>query len=377
MLNYTGIVAYAAITLTSLALSMSPPRVDSGRVGVECFDMAGDSVLLEVPARRVMMYPPFLWDYLTIDEGPTNILSVSPFSTDEIQEGLFRIIYPDVSNIGRAPTVGRTAIPGDPELVLAASPDAVFVWAWFDGSLGDLGIPLVRMGRGEGEHESAVAAPFKIFGQVSGKIERTKTLIERYRKEMQKVKSLEAQYESRPRALYVYRKTQGVLYVARHNSREDTLLQLAGAENAAGDKLVVTLGFEEILEMDPDVMFIAGYDPGDAVDAICSDPALKGLKAVRNRCVYREPSGASRMEGIVEEPLLLEWMTEVLHPELPVCFRDDFRRTFWEVYGAALNEEDLDRVLCLKENGDSLGYRRFMNSESTTENKDYYHAKGT
>jgi iron complex transport system substrate-binding protein len=80
----------------------------------------------------------------------------------------------------------------------------------------------------------------------------------------------------------------------------DEIIRLAGLRNAVGDLTAdqygsVTLSKEKLLTIDPDILMLPGWVYGDPKGAdtfyaaITGDPALKGLKAVKQGLVHRMP----------------------------------------------------------------------------------------
>ena len=78
---------------------------------------------------------------------------------------------------------------------------------------------------------------------------------------------------------------------------------------------------EKLIELDPDVLVLPGWVYGNAGGAeefyrrVTSDPALRSLKAVRNRRVVRMPENlrAATSQYIVEA---VEFLARAVYPEL-------------------------------------------------------------
>ncbi len=117
---------------------------------------------------------------------------------------------------------------------------------------------------------------------------------------------------------------------------------------------------KQLLQLAPEIIILSGYSTGNAVRTIYSDPALRGLPAVKTRHVYREPTGGNRMQGLIEDSLMLQWLAEVTHPEVaPRRFRQDVKATYAAVYGVTLSDDDIDATLRPDENSGAAGFDRF------------------
>jgi hypothetical protein len=118
---------------------------------------------------------------------------------------------------------------------------------------------------------------------------------------------------------------------------------------------------EVILAIDPDMIITMATDPGD----IMKDPRWRGLKAVRDRRVYKQPmwrrfNNEYRYDlgrGLFFAPLTLRWTAEVAHPAtMPRKLRQKFKDRFKNFYGYTLTEGALDNYLRIKDNFNSYNY---------------------
>jgi hypothetical protein len=95
------------------------------------------------------------------------------------------------------------------------------------------------------------------------------------------------------------------------------------------------------------------------------NPALRALAAVQQRRIYRLPSGASRMSGPVEAPLLVSWLARLLHPEgrweTSLC--EDIADTYRAVYGYTFTARDFDTMLHPRDNAGAAGFGRVLDGE--------------
>lgn len=310
------------------------------------------------PARDVVIYPPILWDYLTVDGTDAHVLGIAGYLRKSFDSMLLAPIFPSVASVRSMSE--RGAIPRDMETILELSPGAVLISAGFADPLRAIGAPVVEYGSSAPREIDAMLLDWEFLGRLTGQQQRVVALQERYRSAVSALESEVPRGAPKPlRVLYTYGTTNGITSAAPEGSLEATALEKLGAINLGSDLYRGALNNEELLRLDPDVVFIYGVNDTRPRDWY-GDPALAALAAVRERRVYVEPVGGSRMSGPVEFPLRLRWMAEILYPvQLSRTLREEFRKTYAEVYGYTLTDRDLDVALKLTDNERSAGYDRF------------------
>jgi hypothetical protein len=108
---------------------------------------------------------------------------------------------------------------------------------------------------------------------------------------------------------------------------------------------------ERTLVMDPDMIF---FFPGSPKDFM-QDPRWLGLKAVRNRRVYRW-----EQTNVTFRPAALRWLAEIAHPErLQPTVRQLYRDRMLLEFGYRLSDGQIDEMLHVAENSNSVGTARF------------------
>jgi iron complex transport system substrate-binding protein len=368
-MRYIGVLFFFGLTLGAFLSALFPPTIIRSERNTEAGvrDMSGRQVPMAVPARRVVIFPPVSWDYITVDEGAGHILAVSHFMQKELREGLLGRIYPESTGITTAFTSGiDTAVPGDPEAILIVQADAILSWAHFSDSLKNVGLPVaeVRML----DSVQGTFALYRLFASMSGKDKRVEKLLARYQQkcsEMErKVVALKAL--KKPAALFLWVNERNSIYVTNQDSSYSRALHMAGGENQARNYRSGVIDLEQLLLLNPDVIFVGCTfgimkEPKD----FYGQPQWQTLSAVKNRRVYVQPMGNARMDGPVDEPLLQLWMAKLLYPnQIPGAFRGEFKAAYEEVYRYSLSDDEIDRSIFLKENLASRGYERFARSSA-------------
>ncbi|HEX4232654.1 MAG TPA: hypothetical protein VHZ07_28600 [Bryobacteraceae bacterium] len=114
---------------------------------------------------------------------------------------------------------------------------------------------------------------------------------------------------------------------------------------------------EQLLAMDPDMIFLPQGSPRE----FDQDIRWQGLKAVRNRRVYRRPGLIEWWTaGVTFKPIETRWMAEVAHPDrLQPKVRQLLRDRMFAAFGYRLSDEQIDLQLHVAENSGAVGTERF------------------
>ncbi len=324
--------------------------------------MAGQPVLISGTPRSVMVFPPVLWHYLTVDGSDAHVTAISGFLRDEVDATLLGTVFPGLRAKGVALThIG--AVPLGVEQVLLEQPDLVLTWSWFADELANVRYPgLVRM---EGDDTAGMQTTYRLFGALTGRPEAAAALLARH------AQAMDALGQAVPPPL----PTQQPVKVAWMTSAEFVLpvrdedrlrtLGWLGARDAGAGLLPRNgpLGAEALFVLDPDVIFLPSYVGNTrlAPSDLYADPRLAPISAVRRRQVYRMPSGTARMDGPVEAPLLAQWMAELINPAVRPAqpLRAAIREAYRTAFGYEASDDDIDRLLRIDDNRASAGYQRF------------------
>lgn len=358
-------VSFAFLPILCLGLAAGDPHVASPSPHRSIKDMKGRDVTAAVPAQHALIFAPVSSIYLTIDGDPGHIAAVSSprFGGNELSRGLLRRVFPAVRDLARAPTLGGdTVAPGDPEAILLTRSDAIMSWSWFAAPLLRIGAPLVQLdSRASGDVSRSVEQLWRLIGAIADRQERVDFLIRRHQAELDAFSKDRPAAPVRRKVAYLFQIDP--LIMAFGGTGIDADLDRVNADNIGASLHSPHMTIEELIVREPEVIIIFAYPSDDAVRRLLDNPALRCVPAVRSRKVYREPHGGTRMEGMVEEPIMLQWMSEVIYPEWAGWrFRMKLRQAYAEVYGVVLTDDGIDEALVLRENAGSAEYARFLAS---------------
>jgi iron complex transport system substrate-binding protein len=309
-----------------------------------------------LPAKKVMILPVILSGYATINQGTSHITAVSLIARIRATDGLLDHVYPTLRYI---PVSGNTVTP-DPEQILRLKPDVLFVYAGEADFLKKLELPgLMAVSVDSQKPIQSRNRIWRQMGDTAGKSSRATALMERYFSKLEVI-TKELPVGRQVRVAYVHLQngswftTDGNYYIAYK-------LEMAGAINASKNlKSTGRADLEQLLLVDPDViLFAANAGDTTTMREIAERPELQTLRAVRERRIYKLPEH-SYMNELVEDPLLLTWMAEVFYPDVMPCkLRNEYKKTYQEVYHYIISDDEIDRAIYLEENRYSAGYGRF------------------
>lgn len=358
------VIAPAAIVLALSAPKVLPVPVSHATI---VQDMNGRGVPLQTPARRVVMFTPSLWEYLAVDPEVGHIAAITNYLHTETRANLLAHVHPGVVNIPTLVTRGwNTAIPGDPEDVIRRDPDAVFSWGWFADGLKSAAVPVVDIISDLNKPAEDVDIDrWRMIAAVAGADDKFERLLLSYRQRMAEAiaEASSARKQSggkAPTALYLDVRKSGQVHAEAGKSFYATALAAAGATNAARRPRPGTINVEQLMIWDPKIIILSCNGSNSFPHALFDDEKFSMLTAVKEKRVYKAPCGTSRMEGLVEAPLLIDWLSELFYPDwLPRSFRSKFAATYREFYEYNISDAEIDSAVSMEENSSSLGFGRF------------------
>ena len=310
-------------------------------------DMLGNSVEIPANPKKIMIH----WASgvtLALTLGSADRLSVIPEAFDSETFNWVRVICPGVKDVKmdtKAFQSTETALTYGPEVIIANDKDILAQYQ-------ELGIPAVYVELTSYENYKKALL---VLGEVLGRDEYK--LAEEYGKyfdasvEMVTERLKDLPEEERPSVYYLDTRFGDAYHTVGTGELQEDWIRFAGGKLATeghftGRNIEITV--EEFLSIDPDIIIVGGHMESEVYDLLMNDPLLKGLTAVQNAKVYRNPYGlyAWEREGS-EAALQIPWAAKLLHPE---SFEDvdmmkmagDFYQKF---YGVELSDQELGAIL--------------------------------
>lgn len=353
-----------ALTATALALvstACGPADSASTDGGLTVRDLAGETVELAGPARRVVTIPlPAASMMVAVNGGPDVLAGMNSASRTAIEGTFLGETYPELLKV---PTdVAGAEFAPNVESVLALNPDVVIQW----GDLGpgivaplrNAGLPVAQLTYGtQKDLEGAIT----LYGELLGKRQRAEQIVNGMRASMRRLRAeVPEAGDDAPSVLYL-RGADNELVAAGGASYNHYVTELVGARNpAAGvNDVNATINTEQLLKWDPDIILLGNFGPTTPAD-LYRDPALSSLRAVKDRRIYKVPLGGYRWDPPSQEsPLMWQWLAGLVHDTGAPGLRDEVARQYAYLYGAEPTDAQLDTILQTKANASSRGYDDF------------------
>jgi ABC-type Fe3+-hydroxamate transport system substrate-binding protein len=353
--------------LGALALAVARPEPAAlPRAGAvrSVLDTNGAGVSVDLPYRGSAFLAPTVAEYL-FATGHADTILVGPTSWP-LDDHLLARVFPAMLSTPALPRGGGRG--GPVETLLRLQPGAVFAWYFQVPSLLRVGLPAVAVSRA-GSVNPAPVEKVRPYTETLGLAGRAEAIDQSYRRAMavttDELKRLAPPVN--PTVLAIGFFSGGRIIAWGKGNPYLALLARAGAASATEAANPAVLDTEHILALDPAVILLrpSGVAAGE-VDpvAFMQEGRWAGLAAVAARRVYRLPEGGSvYFGGVVEDPLLVRWAAELLHPALRHRLRGMMRETYARELGVTVTDSALDTMLNLAANGPSSGYARFARDQ--------------
>jgi iron complex transport system substrate-binding protein len=222
--------------------------------------------------------------------GTSRLAAVTGFAED-----------PAVSNVASQAVAVPVKLPQlNVEVVVSLKPDLVFVADWTDASsvkqLRDAGLAVYQYK--SPATVKAIEASITRIASAVGEEDAARRLVQWMETRLAAVAAKLAAVPAAKRLTVMDYNTYGTASGA--GSSWDEIVRLAGLRNAVADLKAdqygsVPLSRESLLTLDPDILMLPAWVYGDPKGSdsfyasIVSDPALKGMKAVKQGRVHRMP----------------------------------------------------------------------------------------
>lgn len=329
--------------------------------GLSITDQQGRTVVFDGPVERiattVIPAPSMI---IAADQGISKIVAVNRASQMQAGNGLLGEMFPEIMDLPIA-AAGNDFVP-NVETIAAQNPDVVIQWAQFGDDIiapiEQAGLELLLIIYGTQED---LEFWVRMFTQLVGKPERGDTILDNMHRDRAAVESAVGTARRRPRAVNLYNYDE--MQVSGTESYMDFWLTLCGADNVganAGPGSSVKVSREELLEWDPEVVFIGNFSPATP-DTMYGDPFFAEMSAVKNKRVYKVPNGGFAWDPPSNESnLMWQWAAQLLHPEdANFDLRQAMKDTYSFLYDHDLTEDQIDRVLAVGANSGSDNYDAF------------------
>lgn len=350
-MNATAVASLPIVLLYLLALlrSWSAPEVISATPDHSAH--SGATVPDPTPRRIVDLGT--LPYFLPIEGSTDRLVALTQSQLDQAGGIGMESYFPA---LGHLPGI---QMPTGPEQLMTYRADAILATKDWADMFRPFGFPRLL----EIDYDPRVSMNRKLamwdrLGGMLGKQARTRSIAVAY---ANRRRGLEVSLRDQPQAkVAILVGGQGYWNIAGDGYYLNDILSAVKATNVATTFLEdPEVDLEHLAVLDPPVILLNSQPRDSALpEQIYRDPNWQILRAVRDRRVYKMPRFAGFL-GPVEEPLLLQWLAEVLHPALPHRLRAQYAQAYQIGYGVTPSDAEIDRMIHFDANRTSTDYLRF------------------
>jgi len=328
-------------------------------------DQRDRTVTLDGVAERVVTIPiPAASLFMSVDGGTDKLVGMHPLAKGAIKGEILETFYPDAMKIPSDVAGPGFNFTPNVEALLSLDPDLVFQWGHLNDDIIDpltnagLNVALIKIGK-----EEFTRRWLTMMGAITGNEEKAAQMIS-WRDDVQaeiKAETDKIAADDRPRVLY-FMNYLSKLRVAGGKSYNNFYIDLAGGKNTAADLgMFVEVGPEQVIEWDPEVILLNGFEKKLSPQDVYDNPLFAELSAVKNRRVYKMPLGGYRWDPPNQEsPLTWLWLSMVLHPErFDWNLQARIDTNYKTMYGQGVTAENVKSILRFKMNKDAANYDIF------------------
>lgn len=278
-------------------------------------DGAGREVEIRLPVERVVTnYPPAVRMVTTLGAADrfVGVDSVTQSQTDQF----VCLLNPEIADLTCVGNPKNLNI----ETVLGLQPDLVLVAGWNQESLEDLDDKGLTVFGVVAENHDQMKSTMDQLGKALESEDAATDFSEIYQNTLDTVTSRVEDLAEDQKPKVFLGGWSGISSTAGGEMFQSSLIEAAGGKNVASEAAGTRwaeVNTEQLLEWNPDIIFLVPYQSTSTPENVMSDPALQSITAVKNGQVYWFPSNICEWDSPSPQTALgLEWTAKTLHPDL-------------------------------------------------------------
>ena len=323
-------------------------------------DQAGRLVKLDkIPERIATIATPAGSMVVTLSGNGDRLVGTSQNSKNALIEGVLNEFFPILNNVS-SNIIGNEGNANIEEL-LNLETDLVLQWARNTKSIEAMenaGLNVVGMRYKKIDIAKTWLTDIGIILRNSSKAEEILAWHDAtYKRITDKTRTIKQ--ADKPTVLYLINDKRA----AGPASHFQFFMDTAGATNAmlTGGQFV-DVDAEMVLNSDPDIIWLFGFNLKMTPDKIYDNPIYADLKAVKNHRIYKVPIGGDRWDPPNQEFALgWEWFTRTVHPDLlEGSIRESIKTAYPMLYGKVPTDAQIDQILRVEMNKGALNYAKII-----------------
>lgn len=346
-LLHSGLFAVIFSMLTTAGVSAAE---------VDFVDHRGVAIKLPSPPQKVVTIVrsgPII--YRAIDGTTEHISAVNQsFYKRDFVSGQYAVTVPELGDL--ASTAAREGFVPNVEEILKIKPDAIIQWTYDPKIIEPLervGLTVVGWDCCTAEHRRDYLT---MVGQLTGNVQQAEKILQM---QDNSATAMRREFSDVPKEELV-----SVLHIDQLGDQIRVIangsldLSLSGVSNPSADdsgKWWKTVDLEQLFNWNPEMIVIPPYAKNLTPETFFKNPLLAGLKAVKNKRIYKIPAFAGSPDA-PEKYLESPWLAAVAHRKEVPEFRTEIQTAYKSIYGVDLNKMQVDKILWVQDNSSSQGY---------------------
>ena len=338
------------ISLTGCASSSEKKEVkDSQPVTREVTDMSGRKVTIPTKVNKVCS----LSNNTTVDLytlAPDKLVGLSfapkPEAKKYLDEKYFNL--PVIGTTSDKKLDYESILKLKPDLIVCSDEDDVYP---ADDIQKQLNIPVIKVAT---ELESTDKV-YEFLGDCLGEPKKAKELADYSRTALDKIKALVQKIPDDKKVKVYYAEGATGLQTDVSGNVHTEVLDFVGGKNVADISEIktgsmVNVSMEQVLSWNPDVILEgATATKGDFYNKVCDDPNWSGIKAVKDKMIYKIPSLPFNLfdrPPSVARILGVQWLANLLYPQyVNLNINKEIKDFYKNFYNYNLTDEEVQDLV--------------------------------
>ena len=340
----------ASIALFAGALMLAISKVGTvGDIGADRDDAVMTSCPRASETRGVVFLPPLITNFFLVTHKASLLIGTSKSGLIVLRREVISQLFHELADLQQV-TSDNGYLP-NLELMLLMRPAAIIATTEI-AQMRRVGLAVANLAaaRGPAEHARLYLDSVCEGERYPAEIARFEHAHDNLRSELRET----ADADVKPRVMLLTIFDGSDLITGGATSLLTALIEEAGGANAVSIHAnVVRLNLEDLLALDPDVLIIGEgvVARGTSPRQIAGDPRFQSLRAVTGRQVYRQPNMWSVPNSLIERPIYVRWLAELLYPKvLGRHAREMVQDAYGFAAGVDLEEDQIDNVLSVNAN---------------------------
>ena len=306
-------------------------------------DQKGNEVSVPEKVVRVVTPYPIATNIIYTIGGQKKLVGIDDNSPGDVW---LQRIDPDIGEITKVGMPWSINI----EEVISLNPDIVIgVSGEVSDKLREIGIPVIELDLGSGSDlESAI----RLIGGCLSLEERANDLASFYQNKMDLIKE-QVQNITENQKVRVMNVGRDSIYTAAIGGcYQDRLINSGGGVNVAGDLAgegwFTQVSIEQVLNWNPQVIFVPPYLREGSLEDIMNDAKWQNIEAVKAKKVFTVPKGVATWDTPEPESFLAPiWMAQIFYPDRfeNIDIKQEIKSFYNKYYELDISDEEIEQIL--------------------------------